>query len=119
MPPSIEMKSTRGSPAFFTSAASGSAPPRRQSSQSALSRFELFNDLLDIFPDKFFITRIAQKIGWMERRHELDALIFVPLPAQPRDRLLRLKQALDGEFPEPHDDLRPDEIDLLFEERLA
>src|SRR5258706_9346454 len=119
MPPSIEIRCTRGSGPLFTAATSGSAPAARKKSATSLTRLELLDDFFDVFPDKFFVPRIAQQVGRMERRHQPDALIIVPLSAQPRNRLLRLEQRLDGEFAQRDDDLRLHQLDLLFEKRLA
>ena len=56
----------------------------------------------------------------MERRHEADpAADRVHAPAQPRDRRVHLEQRVRRERAERDDDLRPDDVDLLEQERLA
>jgi hypothetical protein len=55
----------------------------------------------------------------MERRHQRHALIFVPAPAQMRDRRSTTQQDLRRELPERHDDAWTDQRDLPVEKGLA
>src|SRR5262245_34611732 len=80
---------------------------------------EDLHHLLDVLPHQPLVGRIAQQVRRVERRHELDAVIVVPAPAQPRDGLLRAEERLHRELAERHDDLRLDQLELADEERLA
>src|SRR5687767_14203805 len=55
----------------------------------------------------------------MVRRDQDGVAVLEFLAPQPRDRSIRLEQALRREFPERHDDLRLDDVDLPQEKRLA
>ena len=52
----------------------------------------------------------------MEGRHERDAVVVVPAPAESGDGLLRPEQRLHRELAERDDDLGLDELELADEE---
>src|SRR3990167_1480919 len=88
MPPSITIRSTRATEGSFGWAKTEKAPMTRARNSPHLSRrgIELFKDILDVFPDKFFISRIAQQICRMERRHQFYAMVVVPHSPEAGDR---------------------------------
>src|SRR5438552_1830729 len=77
------------------------------------------HDLLDVLPHQALVARVAQQVGGMEGRHELDAVVVVPAPAELGDRRLRPEQRLDRELAERHDHLGGDQLELAEEEGLA
>src|SRR5512145_814993 len=97
------------------------APTRnsKTASQPLSARLELLNDFLDIIPDKFLISWIAQQISGMQSRHEFDSMILMPPPAQPHDRNFSLQQRLHGEFSQSDNDLGFDEINLALQKRFT
>src|SRR3989304_9424854 len=72
--PSITMRSTWGDDASFGCANAAAPAAARARKKITLSVFtmHLIEDLLDVFPNESFIRRIAQEIGGMKGRHQLD-----------------------------------------------
>src|SRR5438046_2114142 len=104
----------------------GPAPPPgrarsapRRCSRTPARKAERLHDLLDVLPHQALVARVAQQVGGMEGRHELDAVVVVPAPAELRDRRLRPEQRLDRELAERHDHLGGDQLELTEEEGLA
>ena len=76
-------------------------------------------DLLHVLPDVTLAVGAAQQERGVKGRDERRAAVLERATAEPRDRILRLQQRLRGERPQRDDDLRPNAVDLLKEERLA
>src|SRR5436190_22172703 len=112
------IQSTWAAPLSLLCARAGNAPAANaRMINTALSAFtaQLLHDLFDIFPDQFFIHRIAEQISRVKCGHELDAFIRMPLPPQSRDRDFALEESLYGEFTQADNNLRLTQINLLFQ----
>src|ERR1041385_4103121 len=98
MVPSMEIRSTCGAAASLVCAITENATVKSEIKQDSLRVFtaHLLNHLLDIFPNQFFVRRIAQQISRMECRHQFDAVITMPVAAQFRDQHFALQQRLTG-----------------------
>src|SRR3990172_9709730 len=121
MLPSITMRSTWGEDPSLGCANAPAPAAARTRKKITLSVFtvHLTQNFLDVFPYQFFVRRVAQEIGGMKGRHQLDAMIAVPVAAQFGDRNFALQQGLHGELSQRDDDLRSNEIDLFLQERFA
>src|SRR5437016_14300388 len=51
-------------------------------------------DGLEVLPGLLLLVGIAQQVGWVERRHELDALVGAERAAQAGDRRVVAEAAL-------------------------
>src|SRR5690606_3518208 len=93
------------------------ALPRRQGVERPL-------DLLHVLPHQplraaALARGVAQQVGGVEERHDLDAVPVEPAAAQPRDALVRLEEVLRRDVPQGPYHLRPDDPDLLEQHALA
>src|SRR5690606_12079657 len=68
-------------------------------------------DLLEVIPGLLLPLRLAKQERRVVGRQDRDAVPAPPLPAQPRDRLLRLEEEVGRELPERHEDDRLHELD--------
>src|SRR5262245_12054145 len=93
MLPSTAMRSTCGVEASVDSAKTAAPIDSREKKKTVLRVFttHLFDDFLDVFPHQFLVRRVAQKIGRMKGRHQLDAVVAGPIAAQSADRRFALQ----------------------------
>src|SRR5262245_4094688 len=95
-------------------------PPRaRRASSPPRLHPQRTHHLLDVVPYQALVPRIAQEVGRMEGRHQLDAVEIEPLAAQPGDRGLGAQQRLGRELPERDHDFGSNQLDLPAQEGLA
>src|SRR5688572_1376213 len=121
MLPSMVMRSTCGPETSFVCANTDTAAASNTTKEKILRVFtaQLLDDFLDIFPDQLFVGRIAQQIGWMKGRHELDSMIMMPGAAELADGNLALRQRLHRKLAQAYDDLRAYQINLFLKKGLA
>ena len=95
---------------------------KHKNNQNGFKRFHRCITLMtffDVFPDQLFVRRIAQQICRMKCRHEFNAMIARPIATQLDDRHFAIEQRLHGEFAQADDDVRTNDVNLLFQEWFA
>src|SRR5713226_4979469 len=121
MLPSMAIQSTCAEDGSLDCAITEKPAAIRIRKKTILSAFtiQLFHDFFDVFPNQFFVRGIAQQIRRVQRRHQLDSVVAVPVATYSSNRNFALQQRLHGKLTQSNDDFWPDQVDLFLEKRFT
>src|SRR5215467_14474269 len=93
IPPSMEIQSTWPEEESFDCAITEMPVVTRARKKKILSvlTVHFFHNFFDVFPYQLLVRGIAQQICGMQRRHQFDAMIAVPVAADASDWSFRLQ----------------------------